>query len=282
MWQAHYLTVGKEKINYKIRETGDLSASKAVLLIHGQAWTGEAWTMVAEKLQGIHVIAPDMAGHGDSDETSDNSFDHLSEQLLDILDQLNIEKVWIAAHSWGASLALNFADKYSERVRGFMLLDGGYFNYQEWPGISWAAFTDFSLPEAALESVDAYVRFQSEDTPFWNEKVEKAVRDQVSETKEGKAALKCLLKTELACAKALWNFDPDHYIAHINFPSYLVVARPDEEDDKVREFKTNALNHFEAVVKDCQVVRLENTSHMIMLERPETTADLIWKMIEKK
>ncbi|MCO7126458.1 alpha/beta hydrolase [Sporolactobacillus shoreicorticis] len=119
MWMVRHIIAGNEKINYKIREFGDPSASETVVLIHGQAWTGEVWRMV-KRLQGVHSIVPDMAGCGDSGLSTSYDFTTLSEQLVDILDQLRAKKFWLVGHSWGASLALHFADHYSERVKGLI------------------------------------------------------------------------------------------------------------------------------------------------------------------
>lgn len=279
MWCERYLTIGDKKITYKIREAGELSSFTKLLFIHGQAWTGEVWTCVAKKLHGVHIIAPDMAGHGESDESEATDFNSLSNDLQNLLDQIHAEKVWVIAHSWGANLALNFADKYPEHVKGLMLVDAGYFNYQEWPGINWEAFIDFDIPEPMMESVDSYVRFQSEDTPYWNEDVEKAVRDQVREIECGKVTLKCNLKTMLACSKALWDFNPYNHLSHLQFPVYLILAKPNRESNEISEFKNKSLTYFRKLADKCHIVTLENTSHMVMLERPETTATIIEEMI---
>lgn len=100
MWTVWHFVTGREKVNYKIRECGDPSASETVVLIHGQAWTGEVWQMVAKRLQDLHIVAPDMAGCGDSGLSTSYDFTTLSKQFVDVLDQMHVKKFWLVGHSF--------------------------------------------------------------------------------------------------------------------------------------------------------------------------------------
>ena len=52
---------------FAYREAGDKGPT--VLLLHGITNSSATWAPVTERLaaRGLHVLAPDMAGHGDSD-----------------------------------------------------------------------------------------------------------------------------------------------------------------------------------------------------------------------
>jgi pimeloyl-ACP methyl ester carboxylesterase len=281
MWTVRHFVTGREKVNYKIREFGDPSATETVVLIHGQAWTGEVWRMVAKQLENIHIIAPDMAGCGDSGLSTSYDFTTLSEQLIDVLNQMHVKKIWVVGHSWGASLALHFAAHYSERVKGLILVDAGYLNYQEWPGISWEAFTDFSYPEDFLSSMDHYLHLQKQDTPFWNEDVQRAVVDQVYETKDRTLDFKCLPEIELACSRTLWTFDPDEHAVHLKMPVSLIIAESQsQKNDPITAYKKRSREHFCSLVKQTHCVIMKDTTHMVMLERPEELAQEIRAMIQ--
>ncbi|MFT8312092.1 MAG: alpha/beta hydrolase [Sporolactobacillus sp.] len=282
MWTVRHFVTGREKVNYKIRESGDPSASETVVLIHGQAWTGEVWRMVAKRLQDLHSVAPDMAGCGDSGLSTDYDFTTLSKQLVDVLDQMHVQKFWLVGHSWGASLALHFASHYSERVKGLMLVDAGYLNYQEWPGISWEAFTDFSYPEDFFSSMDHYLHLQKQDTSFWNGDVQRAVVDQVNEMEDGSLRFKCLPETELAGSRALWTFDPDEHATNLKIPVFLIVAEPQSQtNEEIARYKKKSVEHFCSLAKQCHCIKMKDTSHMVMLERPKELAKEIREMMEK-
>ncbi|SFG33652.1 alpha/beta fold hydrolase [Sporolactobacillus nakayamae] len=282
MWTVRHVVTKNDRVDYKIREEfGDPSASEHVVFIHGQAWTGEVWRMVAKRLQGVHSIAPDMAGCGDSGLSSTYDFTTLSKQLVDVLDQMHVKDIWLVGHSWGASLALHFAAHYSERVKGLMLVDAGYFNYQEWPGISWESFTDFSYPEGFLNSMDHYLDLQKQDTPFWNEDVQRAVVDQIYETEDGSLRLKCLPETELAFSCALWTYHPNEHAAHLKIPISLIVAESHlQENDPITTYKKRSREHFCLLAKQTHCVIMEDASHMVMLERPEELAQEIREMMK--
>ncbi|MET1249980.1 alpha/beta hydrolase [Sporolactobacillus sp. STCC-11] len=281
MWTVRHVVTKSDEVNYKVRESGDPTASETVVLIHGQAWTGEVWQMVAKRLQNLHIVAPDMAGCGDNGLSKSYDFDTLSKQLIDVLDQMHVQKFWLVGHSWGASLALHFATHYSERVKGLMLVDAGYLKYQEWPGISWEAFTDFSYPEDFLSSIDHYLHLQKQDTPFWNEDVQRSVMDQVNEMEDGTLRFKCLPATELAYSHALWDFDPDEHAVHLKMPVFLTIAESQsQKNDPIIAYKKRSREHFCSIAKQSHCVIMKDTTHMVMLERPKELAQEIREMIK--
>ncbi|WP_353948605.1 alpha/beta hydrolase [Sporolactobacillus sp. Y61] len=279
MWHVRYVTAGEEEIRYKLREAGDASSTDVLVLIHGLAWTGEVWTLIEKRLRGVRIIAPDMPGNGVSEPSSSYSFDLLSDQLSDLLDQLHVRRVWLVGHSWGANLAMYFATHDSKRVRSLMLVDAGYLNYQEWPGMTWEDFSNFSFPEALLRNMERFINDQKQDTPYWNADVENAVRDIVHETKDGRVAFNCPVETKQACAQALWTFHPHDVVAQLTIPVTLVIAKSAaESDEQVDAYKKHAMDQFLAHAKQGRCVMMKNTSHMVMLERPNELAEEIKTM----
>lgn len=92
-----------------------------VLLLHGQPGTAEDFERVTPLLAGHRTIALDRPGYG----FSDGGYHPLDDQLAAIeglLDQLAIRRVVIVGHSYGGSLALAFAARHPERVRGLVLV----------------------------------------------------------------------------------------------------------------------------------------------------------------
>ncbi len=54
-----------------------------------------------------------------------------AEDLVTLLDQLNLDKVYINAHSMGGSIAMLFLNKYPQRVERAILTCSGIFEYDE-------------------------------------------------------------------------------------------------------------------------------------------------------
>lgn len=102
-----------------------------VLLIHGFPDDHSVWRHQVDALvkAGFQVIAPDMRGCGKTDispDLRDYHVDALSKDLAQLLDALNIDRVYLAGHDWGAAIGWTFAMLYPERVIKYAALSVGY------------------------------------------------------------------------------------------------------------------------------------------------------------
>ncbi|MDR9405147.1 MAG: alpha/beta hydrolase [Halothece sp. Uz-M2-17] len=105
-----------------------------LVFIHGWGGSGRYWKSTATALSDqFDCLLYDIRGFGRSrlPETHGTSFDmeEYAEDLVLLLDQLNLEKVYLNAHSMGASLATLFIARYPEKVEKAILTCSGIFNY---------------------------------------------------------------------------------------------------------------------------------------------------------
>lgn len=100
----------------------------AILLLHGWPQTSYAWRRVAPLLavEGFRVIIPDLRGLGDSAKP-EGGFDKktIASDLLELLDQLGVQQVWMAGHDMGGQVAYPLAAQWPERVRGLVFIEAG-------------------------------------------------------------------------------------------------------------------------------------------------------------
>ena len=102
-----------------------------VLLVHGfpdshTVWRHQVPALVAA---GYRVIAPDTHGCGDSavePAVADYRVDTLVADLVGLLDALQIDKVRLVAHDWGAAIAWNLVVAHPERVERYVALSVGH------------------------------------------------------------------------------------------------------------------------------------------------------------
>lgn len=96
-----------------------------VLLIHGYLENHKMWKDISTELAKNHkVIMPDLPGHGQSPNYADiHSMELDATKIIEILDELKIEKVIVIGHSMGGYITLALADLYPERVDRFLLLN---------------------------------------------------------------------------------------------------------------------------------------------------------------
>jgi pimeloyl-ACP methyl ester carboxylesterase len=114
-------------LGYHLLEWGD--GDHTVVLIHGfldHAW---GWQPVVEAAlaAGLHIVAPDMRGHGDSDWIGPGGYYHFPDYLADLhelIGQVGRARVSIVGHSMGGSIAAYYAGSFPERVHKLALLEG--------------------------------------------------------------------------------------------------------------------------------------------------------------
>jgi pimeloyl-ACP methyl ester carboxylesterase len=94
----------------------------AVVLIHGLPGTAQDFDDVTALLPGRHTIAFDRPGFG----FSSGGYHPLDEQLAtihELIEALGVRRVVLVGHSYGGTLALAYAERRPQDVRGLVLVD---------------------------------------------------------------------------------------------------------------------------------------------------------------
>lgn len=99
---------------------------RPLLALHGWLDNAASFARLGPLLEGSHVVAPDLTGHGQSARRSADAsyqiWDDLPE-LLGIVDQLGWEAFDLVGHSRGGIIAALLASAFPERVKNLVLLD---------------------------------------------------------------------------------------------------------------------------------------------------------------
>ncbi len=95
-----------------------------LLLLHGVTSTGIRFRrFVQSELPGVQAIAPDLRGHGDSTWDPPWHVDRHVADVLALMDDLGLERVPLAAHSFGGLIAMTLVGIAPERVERLALID---------------------------------------------------------------------------------------------------------------------------------------------------------------
>lgn len=123
------------------------NADKPVMVfVHGWGGSARYWRSTAETIADrFDCLLYDLRGFGRSALPKDApelgyAMEDYAEDLAALLDALNLNKVYINAHSMGASIATFFLNRYSERVERAILTCNGIFEYD---ARAFAAFHKF-------------------------------------------------------------------------------------------------------------------------------------------
>ena len=124
----------------------DNSAKPVMVFVHGWGGSGRYWRSTAEAIaDDFDCLLYDLRGFGRSplpENAPDTKYamEDYAEDLAILLDALNLERVYINAHSMGASIATFFLNSYSDRVERAILTCNGIFEYD---ARAFAAFHKF-------------------------------------------------------------------------------------------------------------------------------------------
>ena len=93
-----------------------------IVFIHGVGLNHKIWEPQINVFENT-FLAYDILGHGKTPLDKENlNFDDFSNQLINLIDELNIRRIHLVGFSIGSLIARNFASKYSDRLESLILL----------------------------------------------------------------------------------------------------------------------------------------------------------------
>ena len=124
-----------------IRSESASNTKPVMVFVHGWAGSGRYWRGVAEVLKGrFDCFIYDLRGFGRSRIPSPQkqvqvdrgyALQTFADDLAALLDALGIQRVYLNAHSMGASIAVFFANAYPNRLEKLILTCNGVFEYDQ-------------------------------------------------------------------------------------------------------------------------------------------------------
>jgi len=127
-------------VELEVFEAGKQNAGKPIVLCHGFpehafSWRHQVPALVAA---GYHVIIPNQRGYGNSSsptEVTEYDIEHLTGDLVALLDYFGYEDATFVGHDWGANVVWSLALLHPERVNKLINLALPYQERGEKPWI---------------------------------------------------------------------------------------------------------------------------------------------------
>lgn len=107
------------KVNYKIAGEG-----QPILILHGWGGSSNSWIKVLKILagEGYQVRVPDFPGFGKNKTPAKPwGVDDYVKWLVDFTNSQNLSNFFLLGHSFGGRIAIRFAVKYPEKLKGLIL-----------------------------------------------------------------------------------------------------------------------------------------------------------------
>ena len=103
----------------------------ALLLLH--PLTNSKWYGVFPKpIPGVYLISPDRLGNGDSSPIDSSiTWGEMVAPMIELLDELKVDKFYVAGHSYGAAMAIQVAAALPDRVLGCAAVSAPAIGYYE-------------------------------------------------------------------------------------------------------------------------------------------------------
>lgn len=230
-----------------------------MILIHGAGGNHLTWPPQIRRLAGENVYALDLPGHGGSEGAGRHSIDEYAEDVISFMESLSIPAAVLVGVSMGSAVVLTLALKYSEKIKGLVLLGGG---------------AKMRVASSILEAVGEANTFASA-VKMINTNCFSANAPQSLVKLSEKNMMKMRPSVLLGDFQACNEFDMTDQLHKINIPVLVVCGA----EDAMMPMKFSKSLHEEIANSQFQV--LENAGHMVMLEQPELTADLLKKFMDE-
>ena len=99
-----------------------------IVLIHGSGLSHIVWSLTEQYLsnQDYNVLALDLPGHGNSKGHCLSSIEEIANWLEKTINKIEINDFSIIGHSQGCLIALEYAFKYSKKLKNLIFVGGSY------------------------------------------------------------------------------------------------------------------------------------------------------------
>ena len=230
-----------------------------VLLIHAGGMDGRMWRPLVERLEDRYwLIVPDLRGHGTTP-LPPEEFSNVDD-LLAVLDDLKVERATVVGASFGGWVALQLATAAPERVKALVLMASA-MDVDDWsPEIEEYRAKEDELVEAGDidGAVELGVRMWVRDPA-----VEELVADMSRDAFE--------LQVGVEVDERARSVD----LASISAPTLAISGGLD-----VSDFARIA-DRIAAEVPGAERAEVPDAGHLIALERPDATAELLVPFLER-
>ena len=238
---------------YYFAHGADELARPAVILIHGVGGSHLSWPPQVRRLLAERVIALDLPGHGKSAGVGHHRIADYTDDLFRFMTELKISGAVLVGHSMGGAIALQAALSSPERVLGLVLV-GSAPRLAVNPTLLQMA----SDPAKASAAIDFIV-----DHSF-GENVPVRLRELAGQ-RINRERPSILYGDLLACDA----FDATAEADRIAVPTLILFGA---QDRMVSPARARALHRQ---IRGSQLEILPTAGHMLMLEEPDRTAELL-------
>ena len=252
-----YLATAHERLFYALARNAPVRPERNLILVHGAGGNHTHWPPELRRLAGFNVYALDLPGHGRSPGNAYTELNAYAETVLAFAEGLGLSAVTLVGHSMGGGIALLAAARQPGWLQRLVIIASGVRLPVE-AGILdnlARAQADAAAHSAALERI-----CQLAYGPTANSALLHQGRRTLAQL-----APALLYADYLACSQ----YDARDQAARVQVPSLVLVGASD------RLTPPSLGRQLGSILPKAQLVEMPDAGHMLVLERPQQTAQLI-------
>ncbi|MCA1757987.1 MAG: alpha/beta hydrolase [Bacteroidales bacterium] len=250
---------------YTVSGEGDV-----VILIHGYLESAEVWGGFAEQLaKRYRVLAVDLPGNGrSSDFDTAHTMCFLADSVMAVLDSEKVSRAFVVGHSLGGYVALNMAERYPERLAGYILFHS--HPYSDSDEVKENRMREIGIVESGKKELIYPVNiprmFASLNLSRFEEAVEKS--KQIASAHTGRGIIAIL-------EGMMGRKDRSAILTSGRLPSMVLLGRMDNYIDY--DTMTGELT----IPDNGSLITLETSGHMGFIEETEKSVALVDSFIRR-
>ena len=242
----------------------DNVTGEPLLLIHGFGGNKDNFTRIADKLEGYHLIIPDLLGFGNSSKpmAADYRADAQATRLHELMQAKGLaSNIHVGGNSMGGAISVAYAAKYPKEVKSLWLIDTAGF---------WSAGVPKSLEGATLENNPLLINSKEDFYKMYDfimykpPYIPKSVKAVFAQERINNKALDAKILEQIVTDNVE---ERAKIIAKYNIPILVVWG----EKDQVIKPETTEL--IKEIIPQAQVIIMNDVGHVPMVEAVKDTAN---------
>lgn len=289
--KSSYLLLNELRVHYL--RWGEPGQGQPVILLHGLASNARIWELTAPYLAvaGFDLIAPDQRGHGLTDKPdSDLGFTTYTRDLLALITSLELDRPILVGHSWGASVALDYAARFAIGPRapaGIVLVDGGLIQMNALPGVTWEGMRErLTPPRLAGMPLEKFLDLLRRPWGSWqpDDQAQQIILGNFEIREDETIAPHLRFEQHMQIVRAMWEFNTFERFSSLRCPVLALPVYPSlpvsAEDQDYLTAKENGLAEILKVNPNVRHEWMRDSIHDIPLQHPESLANQIISFIQ--
>jgi pimeloyl-ACP methyl ester carboxylesterase len=259
-----------------IYEAGE-KRNPTLVCFHGLTSSSESFLELADYLKNYYLVALDSPGHGKTPPLAheeDYLFSNLAKWFDEVIGQKVNSPFFVMGHSWGAVIALFYAKLFPEKVKGAILLDGGYMGPADRPNSTLEdqlKLWENMYNTTQYKTMDDVFAELKQNAVRWNEKIEKMVESAMIKNEKGYTIIPSLFTIQ-SIIKSFFN-EPFREIYEDIKTLHSMLPK------EMHETRFRFINQMKTKIKHLTVIDIPNAGHSVHWDAPEKIAYEIDKWI---